>query len=66
MSALLPSAEVIQLLRERSHGKQDALAFEAGVSPCHVSRVLRGLSSPGPRLLGLIGLRKVPGFEAVQ
>lgn len=66
MSALLSSAEMIELLRERSHGKQDALAFEAGVSPAHVSRVLHGHSSPGPRLLGLIGLRKVPGFEVVR
>lgn len=66
MSALLSSSEVIQLLRERSYGKQDALAFEAGVSPAHVSRVLNGHSLPGPRLLRLIGLRKVPGFEVAR
>lgn len=64
--SILSSAEMIDLLRRRSHGKQAALAFEAGVSEAHVSRVLGGKQPPGPKLLGLIGLRKVSGYEAIQ
>lgn len=62
----LSQSEMIEMLRRRSHGKQALLAFEAGVSEAHVSRVLSGNQPPGPKLLGLVGLRKVYGFEAVQ
>lgn len=57
---------MIEMLRRRSHGKQALLAFEADVSEAHVSRVLAGKQPPGPKLLGLIGLRKVAGFEVVR
>lgn len=65
MYRFIRGEEVLAALREHCRDKQAALAFEAGVSECYVSRVLNGERPPSDKLLSLIGYRRVTAYEPI-
>ncbi len=62
MSRPITRADVIELLRTRvaEHGGIRALARDAAISAPYLSQVLRGRQDPGPMILRLFGLERIP------
>ena len=61
MSELFTAQEVREWVRDecKTFGGIRAWARETGISPGHVSRVLRSQKEPGPKILDHFGLRAV-------
>lgn len=62
----LTQEEVVERLRRRvaERGSQHAVAVEAGVSPQHLSDVLKGKRDVGPAVLALLGVTRAIRFVA--
>jgi transcriptional regulator with XRE-family HTH domain len=61
--------QVIDRLLEycKKSGSQSAVADEAGVSKTYLSDVLKGRRTPGPKILGVLGLYRQPvSYKACQ